>query len=96
MICEIGANYGFVAVWAALTVLGFISMMVLSGAVFIPYYVNPTKELWKYKCNPKFPSAALVRKEIIHTTKGLVVATLCPTLTIWLSSEERGSYSKGM
>jgi Delta7-sterol 5-desaturase len=85
MLCEIGEAYGFVALWLTLTVLGFISMAILSTAVFIPYYVNPSFDLWKLKLNPAFPSPALVRKEIIHTSKGLVFATLCPAFSLWAS-----------
>ena len=82
MLCEIADGYGFIAVWATLTLLGFLTMGVLSASVFIPLYGRPTIETWKYKCNPKFPSPKLVRKEIIHTLKGLWVATLVPAYAL--------------
>lgn len=86
MICEIGEQYGFMAVWAAFTISGWISMMILSGMVFYPLYYKPTFDTWVYKSNPKFPSPALVKKEIVHTTKGLVVATLVPAFAVKMSA----------
>jgi lathosterol oxidase len=85
MLCEIASNYGFIALWATMTFSGFAAMMVLSTIIFIPYYVNPTFERWLLKCNPKFPSPALIKKEIVHMTKGLVVATLIPSFTLFAS-----------
>jgi lathosterol oxidase len=82
MLCEIGSQFGYLTLWATFTSLGLLSMIILSGAVFIPYYVYPTFERWQYKSNDKFPSPALVKKEIIHMCKGLCVATLCPTFTV--------------
>lgn len=82
MLCEIGTQYGFVFLWVTFTVLGLISMVVLSGSLFYPYYVKPTYEKWVYKSNPKFPSPLLVKREIIHMCKGLIVATVCPTFTL--------------
>lgn len=85
MLCEIGTQYGFVALWVTLTVLGLLSMLVLSGLLFWPYYYAPTFERWVLKTNPAFPSPALVKKEIIHMCKGLSVATLCPAFTLMMS-----------
>lgn len=85
MLCEIGTNNGIFVLWLAMTVLGLISMVVLSGSIFYPYYMNPTFERWQMKNNPKFPSALLVKKEIIHMCKGLSVATLCPAFTLMAS-----------
>lgn len=82
MLCEIGNNFGAVSLWATMTILGLVSMIILSGAVFVPFYGRPTFERWQYKTNEKFPSPALVKKEIIHMCKGLFVATMCPTFTI--------------
>jgi len=85
MLCEIGGQYGFFAVWITMTVLGFVSVIFLSTIVFIPYYVRPTYEMWVMKCNPKFPSPAWIKKEIVHMSKGLAVATLCPAFTLFAS-----------
>lgn len=82
MLCEIGTTYGFVAIWLTLNVLGFVSMMILSSIVFYYLYYNPTFNTWIYKSNPKFPSPELIKKEIIHTTKGLIVATLIPAFSM--------------
>lgn len=64
------------------------SMMILSSAVFIPLYARPSQALWRYKCNPKFPSPLLVKKEIVHTVKVRVacgVGVMSRTPTIMLS-----------
>lgn len=88
MFCEIGAQYGFVAMWMSMTVMGWISMVILSSAVFFPLYYRPTFETWQWKSNPRFPSPALVKKEIVQMTKGLIVATLIPAFAIKLSAEK--------
>jgi len=85
MLCEIATNHGFFALWIVMTVLGLVSMVLLSSTLFIPYYVFPTFEKWQMKNNPKFPSPLLVKKEIIHMCKGLSVATLCPAFTLMAS-----------
>lgn len=85
MLCEIGTSNGFVALWGVMTVLGLASMLLLSGALFLPYYARPTFERWQRKNNPRFPSPLLVKKEIIHMCKGLSVATLCPAFTLMAS-----------
>ena len=85
MFCEIASRFGFVALWASMTLLGLASMMILSSLVFVPLYGCPTYDSWRYKCNPKFPPPILVRKEIVHTVKGLVVATLIPAFTLTAS-----------
>jgi Delta7-sterol 5-desaturase len=86
MFCEIADEYGFVAVWLSFTFMGLLSMGILSTIVFIPLYANPTLETWKYKCNPVFPSPLLVKKEIVQTIKGLVVATMIPAFALVKSS----------
>lgn len=70
-----------------MTALGLLSMLVLSGTLFYYYYSNPTFEMWQMKSNPRFPSPLLVKKEIIHMCKGLIVATLCPAFTLAASSQ---------
>jgi Delta7-sterol 5-desaturase len=92
MLCEVGTAHGFFALWIVMTVLGLGSMLMLSGAIFYPYYGCPTFERWKMKSNPKFPSPELVKKEIIHMCKGLSVATLCPAFTLMAS---KWGYSQG-
>ena len=69
-------------------------MMILSSIVFILLYVYPTHQTWKKKCNPRFPSPSLIRKEIIHTVKGLTIATLVPSFTLYASAPSR-AYSQG-
>lgn len=82
VLCQIGEEYGFFAIWTVLSVLGLTSMLIMSSIIFRPYYYSPTMERWQYKSNPKFPSPALVKKEIIHMCKGLSVGVLCPAFAI--------------
>ncbi len=82
MLSEVGTEYGFFAPWFFYTAMGLFAMIVLSSSVFYPYYVKPTYEKWIYKSNPRFPTPLLVKKEIIHMCKGLVIATVCPTFTL--------------
>jgi hypothetical protein len=86
MFCEIADEFGFFALWMSMNILGLISMMALSSCVFIPLYCKPSLATWQLKCNPRFPSPELVRKEIVHTVKGLIVATLIPAFTLIAAS----------
>ena len=54
-----------------LTVLGFTIVMLSSSFVFYHYYWGPkvTYAKWTRKTNPKFPSPAKVRDEIVQTAK---------------------------
>ena len=92
MLCEIGSRYGFVAIWMFTTIAGFVSMVVLSSLVFYPLYCKPTFESWIWKSNPKFPSPALVKKEIVQMTKGLVVATLIPAFVITMEGKSYNGF----
>ncbi len=92
MLCEIASSahfssplLEFAVIWAVLTALGGLSIAVLSGSVFYCYYAAPTFEQWQLKLNPAFPSPAKIKLEIVQTTKGLMAATLCPALALFLS-----------
>jgi len=92
MLCEISlANGNFFLTWAILTLIGWFLLIALSATLFIRYYQNPTYQDWRYKSNPKYPEPAMVREEITTMTKGLLAATLCPALSLYLA--QRG-YSK--
>ncbi len=41
MFCEIAEDYGFLAVWVTMTITGLVSVLILSGILFVPYYVRP-------------------------------------------------------
>ena len=77
----------FAITWAVLTLLGGVSMALLSGSVFWLYYANPTYERWQRKHNPEFPTARKVRLEIRQMLKSLMAATLVPAATLLLSQE---------
>lgn len=87
MLCEIAENYGYFALWLTLSILGAIATITLSSIVFIPFYCYPTYEKWTRKSNPKFPTPALVRKEIIQSLKGVAIGVLCPAFTLYSSSK---------
>lgn len=53
--------------------------------------MNVTYEKWRYKSNPLFPKPEKVKDEIIQMFKGIYTGTLCPALSLWLSSK---GYSK--
>ena len=92
MLCEISnltANpvLDFVVSWVVLTLLGGVSMAVLSGSVFYYSYACPTFEKWQRKLNPAYPSPATVRHEIVQMLKSLMAATLVPACTLLVSQE---------
>lgn len=90
VLCEAAALLGdnFFVTWGLLTVLGFLSIFVFSGSVFGCYYWKPTFEQWQRKLHPDFPSPKMVRNEILQTFKGLVTATVCPALSLYLASHD--------
>eukprot|EP00854_Cymbomonas_tetramitiformis_P003846 gene3846-4802_t len=59
--------------------------MGMSGIIFSLYYWKPTYEIWRTKTNPRYPSADKIREEVIQTMKGVVMATFCPALSLYLS-----------
>jgi len=90
MLCELSELTGnpwsdFFLTWAVLTLLGGLSMGVLSGGVFYLSYARPTFEQWQWKLNPDFPTPAKVRLEIQQMLKSLLAATLCPAAALLLS-----------
>mmetsp|Transcript_14353 Transcript_14353/g.21507 ORF Transcript_14353/g.21507 Transcript_14353/m.21507 type:complete len:292 (+) Transcript_14353:116-991(+) len=85
MLCEISSQYGFLAVWLSMSLLGVVSVLTLSGAVFLPFYAYPSYEKWVRKSNPKFPSPELVRKEIIQSLKGVAIGVVCPAFALYAS-----------
>lgn len=85
MLCELNVWGNFFITWFALSVIGWISLMLLSGAAFVRYYVNPTYENWRYKSNPEFPEPSKVKEEIYLMSTGLFAATLCPALALYLA-----------
>jgi len=85
MLCEISLWGNFFSTWMALTAIGWVTLMILSLGLFMRYYVHPTFEDWQYKSNPQYPDAWKVKKEIQVMTKGLVSATFCPSMALYLA-----------
>ena len=93
MLCELSELTGnavsdFVVAWGVLTLLGGLSMAILSGGVFYCSYARPTFEQWQWKLNPEFPEPAKVRLEIKQMLKSLLAATLCPAAALLLSQKK--------
>jgi len=87
MLCEINAWGNLPAVWLAITALAAVGITGMSAVVFRLYYVNPSYEMWRYKSNPKYPTVMMVKEEIQQMFKGMFTATLCPALTLWMTTK---------
>jgi lathosterol oxidase len=85
MLCEIGLWGNFWITWGALTAIGFSLIVGMASVIFYYYYQHPTYEMWQQKSNPKYPPAEMVRSEIIQMIKGMLSATLCPSLSLFLA-----------
>jgi len=68
----------------------FLFLLLSSGYAFyrlyFPSQISHTK--WQHKSYPGFPSVLTVKKEIVHTSKGVIFATLLPSLSIYLRDEK--------
>jgi lathosterol oxidase len=69
--------------------------MVFSGGLFMMYYWKPTYEQWTRKTNPEFPSAEMVRDEVLQMLKGLTCAAICPALSLYLHGGISKAYCFG-
>jgi len=85
MLCEIELSSNFWITWLSLSVIGFSLIISLASVIFYFYYQHPTYDRWKQKSNPKYPSVDTVKSEIIQMTKGMMSATLCPSLSLFLA-----------
>jgi len=45
----------FLIVWLSLNVIGFFTILSMSGLMFYYGYQHPTYAMWRHKSNPKFP-----------------------------------------
>eukprot|EP01091_Cochliopodium_minus_P014319 TRINITY_DN483_c0_g1_i2.p1 TRINITY_DN483_c0_g1~~TRINITY_DN483_c0_g1_i2.p1 ORF type:complete len:294 (-),score=48.78 TRINITY_DN483_c0_g1_i2:93-974(-) len=87
MLCEVQQFGNFFSTWIILSLMGVVLVFLMSGTLFYIYYVKVTYEKWRYKINPEFPSPAKVKQEIIFMLKGILAATLCPTISLYLSTK---------
>jgi len=89
MLCELAVGSDVTSLlflWGVISAVTWVGTLGASGFIFWKYYANPTYETWTYKSNPKYPSAEIVRDEIIQMTKGVAVGITCPALSIWLAT----------
>jgi lathosterol oxidase len=91
MLCEISFWLGnnFFYTWLILSLITFVVLMILSSILFYYSYVKISYSKWLKKCNPKYPSAENVRMEIILMLKGILSGTFCPSMTLYLMSQEK-------
>lgn len=85
LICDVQILGGFFSGWAFMTLMAIVLLTSVSGLTFWVYYANPTYEKWIHKSNPKYPPAKDVRLEVIQMFKGMVTATVCPAISIYLA-----------
>lgn len=85
MLCEVSALNNFFVTWGVMMLLGLLIVGIMSGSLFWKYYVNPTYDTWVIKTNPRYPTAAMVRSEIMQTCKGIFTATIPPAIALWLA-----------
>jgi lathosterol oxidase len=83
MLCSVADS--LLGTWFAMTAVGLVAVLTLSGVFFRHYYLSPTFEQWVNKTNPAFPPAESVRAEVLKTCKGILVATLCPAVSLALA-----------
>jgi len=91
VLCEVLDASNFFFTWAFIAVLGAASVLSLSGGAFKLFYTNVSYETWRWKTNPKFPPIETVKLELQKTLSGVVVATFCPALCLYLAKH---GYSK--
>jgi lathosterol oxidase len=84
MLMSLAQQGNFFLTWFVLTVLACVLTLTMSGALFRIYYWAPTFEQWRFKSNPKYPKPSMVRREVLQMLKGIVMATLPPTIALHL------------
>jgi lathosterol oxidase len=86
MLCELHEHTeSFLLTWFLLSIIAVFSLMTFSGILFYISYWKPTYEQWIWKSQPKYPSVHAVQSEIHLMLKGLLAATFCPALSLWMS-----------
>ncbi|CAK9086022.1 Lathosterol oxidase (C-5 sterol desaturase) (Delta(7)-sterol 5-desaturase) (Delta(7)-sterol C5(6)-desaturase) (Lathosterol 5-desaturase) (Sterol-C5-desaturase) [Durusdinium trenchii] len=89
MICEAASMFGnnLFSMWLVLTFLGLTSCLGMSSLTFAKLYWNPSYDVWRFKCNPKFPKPEHVRTEILLTIKCISLSTMLPALSLYLAAQ---------
>jgi lathosterol oxidase len=100
VLCEIAeaSGHNFFAIWFCLALFGLLSVMTTSCVLFYYYYwpTQVTYEKWCHKTNPKFPSPAKVRDEIVQMLKGIAAGVILPATALWLTGQGKGQAYCGM
>eukprot|EP00916_Digyalum_oweni_P006225 GHVL01010766.1.p1 GENE.GHVL01010766.1~~GHVL01010766.1.p1 ORF type:complete len:301 (+),score=32.34 GHVL01010766.1:36-938(+) len=86
MLCELSKNVSFWSLWAILSGLASLAVMLISTSVFYYYFCCPTYEKWRTKTLPAYPLPSRVRDEIIQTFVGLGMSCINPALALYLTN----------
>ncbi|MBK8266315.1 MAG: sterol desaturase family protein [Nannocystis sp.] len=84
MLVELAAQTGFFITWIIIAALAVLLMIIMSGLLFWRDYANPTFERWQRKNDPTYPSPLMVRREALQMLKGVLSASFCPALALYL------------
>jgi len=97
IICSVAENLsgyegikGWLLVWMAYATFVYVVLTGTSIAAFCYYYVYPTYDKWRFKSNPKYPSAAYVFGELF------LGGILGPPVVTFLASLHLHLISNGM
>jgi len=71
--------------WAAISLIGFVMIIGMSGYLFYRSYHKPSYDTWTRKSNPRYPQPEMIRSEIVQMIKGMGTATFCPAFGLWLA-----------
>jgi lathosterol oxidase len=88
-IAETWAKDSLLRNWCVIMASATVFVVGFSGLVFYKLYwpSQVTYAKWKWKTNPKYPSAEKVRDEIVQTLKGMGAAALMPALALWMYAQ---------
>lgn len=92
MLCEFATTYAKdpFLLWVALGVLAAVGVTLGSAVVFVESYGYARFEKWQHKTNPDYPSVQYVRNEILTMLKGVAIAVIPPTLSLYLAQQKIG------
>lgn len=89
MLCELHVSTNLGVVWLAISVAGLISMMLLSGSVFLFTHGYATHKTWQRKTIARYPEPERVATEIVQTSLGMFVVSVPAALAMWLAQTNR-------
>jgi lathosterol oxidase len=82
--------WSYIRTWLLLTLGSSLFLLACSSLCFYFLYYRPSFNIWRFKINPEFPSAAKVKEEITVMCQGIIFSTICPALSIYLTQNKLG------